>query len=120
MALRDSILLNSSTGAVVQSGSYEQRAWIQLSEDESQYDYFLETVDIEVTHWPACSEAACLTALADVAEITADETPSYSATSGGRYWIENRKTSPKAYTFELTSEIRYRYKNGVAIPDQPE
>ena len=116
MALRDSIYIFGTTGAIEQSGSLDQRAWVKEN-DLLENDYYLETVLVEVIQWPACTLLACQTALVDVEAIEATESAGESTTMSGRYWIESRKTSPKGYTFEMTTENRLRYKNGVLLTD---
>jgi len=121
MALTQSIGITSQDGAIVQAGSFDQRTWIEVNEEsESGVDYFRETVGIATTQWPSCTLKACQDATADVQAIEPTEEPGYSYVVTCRYWIENRKTSPKAYSFEMVLETRHRYKNGVQITEPEE
>ena len=111
MALRDSIDILSETGAIYLNGSFDQRAWLQENE-MLEYDAMLETVDIYTLQWPACTLDAVLSAKFDAEEFQAYDDGGIAMTQSARYTLENKKTKPRAYAFELTVEVRKRFRNG--------
>ena len=116
MALRDVIDIFETEGQVPIAGSWDQRVWTEQN-DLLETDYYREVIDIETWQYPGCTLEAVEGAKADVSEVLAEESPSQTTVITGRYFVDNRKTMPRAYTFEVTLEIRDRYKNGEQMPD---